>query len=220
MNLQSIKSLRLSKWDWLGWGVAVCVAGMFVTSGFQAPAEKMAIVDIVKVAEESNLGKTKQTSFAKQKSSREALIEFMDKNRVIAPDQLGKLRELSLKETQTDAEKAELEKLKGDIQAKGKRLTDLQTKASLTPEDKQILDDYARQSQNTEAAVNRWFQDFAGEMQALYNQQRQQVLEAARLAAKSVGKAQGFSLVFDANAAPYGANDLTDATLQAINKAP
>lgn len=209
-----------TRWDWAGWLVAGSLASIYLMTGFQGSTDKMAVVDIVKVAEDSNLGKTKQTTFAKQKATREALIEFIDKNRVIAADQIGRLRDLTLKDSPTDAETTELTKLKSDIQAKGKRLSDLQSKPNLTPEERQILDDYSHQSQMTENYVNRWFQEFAAEMQGNYNTQRQAVLDAARATAKTVAKAQACTLVFDSNAAPFGAIDITDATLQAINKSP
>jgi Skp family chaperone for outer membrane proteins len=211
--------LRFGKWDWLGWSIALALTSLAVAGGFQGPTEKIAVVDIVKVAEGSNLGKARQDLFAKQKKARETLVQFIDK-KVISPEQLGRIRQLSLKDTLTPAETTELAKLKDDVTATTKRYSDLQGKPNLTPEEKLALQDYSRFAQNTDTAVNQWFQEFAGEMQAMYNQQRESVLDAARVAAKQVGKSQGFSIVFDANAAPYGVNDITDATLQAINKSP
>jgi Skp family chaperone for outer membrane proteins len=63
----------------------------------------------------------------------------------------------------------------------------------------------------------RWYQEFTGDLQEWSDKHHLDNLNKARDAVASVAKAQGYTLVFDKSVAPYGANDLTDAALQAMN---
>ena len=68
-----------------------------------------------------------------------------------------------------------------------------------------------------ENQAQRWLREFTQELQAWADKQKLSSLDRARAALTEVGKAQGFTVIFEVGVAPYGANDLTDAALKAMN---
>ncbi|MBN9502980.1 MAG: hypothetical protein BGO01_21265 [Armatimonadetes bacterium 55-13] len=207
----------MNKFSKLGWIVAAALGGIWLASGFQDSANKIAVVDISDVVEKSNYGKTNQDTFAKMKKAREDLLQFIDDYRVLNAEQAQDLKDLSLKDNPTAEDKAKVDRIKADVIASNKKWNELSTKATLTPEDRTLLDDYARRGQNMEAVARRWFNDFTNEMQAWADKQKADSISKARVAIQKVAKAQGYTIVFEVGIAPYGANDLTDASLQAMN---
>src|ERR1035438_4424080 len=86
----------------------------------------------------------KEAEFQAQVALRQNLLKFIDGNRVISAEQWPKLRDLSLKDKPTDAEKAELQALKDAISARTKKLADLQVKANKTADDITIMEALTR----------------------------------------------------------------------------
>ena len=68
-----------------------------------------------------------------------------------------------------------------------------------------------------ELLARRWFTDFTNEMQGWADKQKASSIEKARGAIQTVAKAQGYTVVFEVGIAPYGANDITQPSLQAMN---
>ncbi|MCB8933701.1 MAG: OmpH family outer membrane protein [Fimbriimonadaceae bacterium] len=200
-----------------GWLAAALIAGAAIGVGFQGSAEKSAVVDVQKVVEQSDYGKQNQVTFNEMKAGREGLLEFIDTYRVLTTEQAQKIRDLSLKVGATAPEKAELERVKADVIAADKKSKELSQKPNLTPEERTLIEEYARRSQAMEATAQRWFREFTNELQTWADQQKLTSVEKARAAIQEVGKAGGYSIVFEAGVAPYGANDLTDAALKAMN---
>lgn len=205
------------RFDQLGWVLAAALTGVMFSSGFDGPADKTGVVDIAKVVEQSNYGKGNQEAFQRMKQAREGLLEFIDQNRVLTTDQAQRLRDLSVKENATDAEKAEIERIKADVVAAAKRSQELAGKATLTAEERTLIDDYSRRSQTMNNVAQRWFQEFSSEVQQWADKRKSDSVQKARTAIQEVAKAQGYTLVFEVGIAPFGANDLTDAALQAMN---
>lgn len=201
----------------MGWVLAAGLAGVMASSGFQGPNDKSGVVDIAKVVEQSNYGKANQTAFQTMKSAREGLLEFIDQNRVLTNEQAQRLRDIAVKENPTDAEKAEAERIKAEVVASAKRSQELSGKGTLTPEERNLMDEYARRSQTMQNVAQRWFQEFTGDMQEWADKRKMDSVQKAREAIQSVAKAQGYTIIFEVGVAPYGANDLTDAALQAMN---
>jgi Skp family chaperone for outer membrane proteins len=204
----------------VGWALAAAMAGVLLASGFQDSTSKTGVVDIAKVVETSNYGKSNRATFDTMKLKREELLKFLDENRAISGEQAQRLRDLMLKPNPNDAEKAETERIKAEAVASTKRATELNAKQNLTPEDRTLMQDYANRARSIDELTQRWFREFTSEMQKWADDQRVESLGKARTAIQEVAKAQGYTIVFEVGIAPFGSNDLTDASLQAMNAKP
>ncbi len=201
----------------LGWVAAAALGILMVAGGFQSPSDKVAVVDIPQLVDQSDFGKGNQQTRQAMKAAREQILEFIDTNRVLTLEQAQKIKDLSLKTAPTPEEKAQLETVKAEVNVANKKWQELSTRASLTPEERTMIEEYARRSQTMTEVEKRWFQEFSTEMETWDNKQNVAGLEKARTAISAAAKAQGFGLVFEVSVAPYGANDLTAAALQAMN---
>ena len=204
-----------------GWLAAAVMAGAMLGLGFQGSTEKTAVVDVQKVVELSEFGKANQITFNDMKGGREAVLEFIDTYRVLTADQAQKIRDLSLKVGILAPEKAELDRIKADVIAADKKSKELSQKTNLTPEERTLMEDYARRSQAIAIVavllIVGGFREFTTEMQTWADKQKLASVDKARLAIQEVGKAGAYSIVFEIGVAPYGANDITDAALKAMN---
>lgn len=200
-----------------GWAIAALLLGVFAAVGFQDASNKIGIVDISKVVEMSDFGKANQASFNQMKTAREGVLEFIDTYRVLTVEQATRFRDLSIKPTPTAEEKAELERIKADVMAADKKNKELSVKANLTPEDRALIEEYSKRANNMEMTAGRWLREFTNELQGWADKQKLTSLDRARAAVQEVAKAQGFTVVFEVGVAPYGANDITDAALKAMN---
>ncbi|MGV3614102.1 MAG: OmpH family outer membrane protein [Fimbriimonas sp.] len=209
--------MNQSRFLQLGWVLFATVTGISLAGGFQDKADKIGVVDITKVVEQSSFGKENQESFAKMKKSREDLLEFIDTYRVLTNEQAQKLKDLSLKATRTGPEDAELTSLKADVVARYQKMNQLSTKTSLTTEERALVEEYARQSQTMNDVAQRWFREFTADMGDWADKQKMESISRARTAIQEVAKQQGYTVVFELGVAPYGANDMSDAALQAMN---
>ncbi len=209
--------MKNTKFLKLGWIAAAALLGILMASAFQATTEKFGVVDISKVVEDSDYGKANQEKFKNLKAAREGILEFVDNYRVLTNEQAQRIYDLSLKETQTAEEKAELDRVKADVIAASKKSLELQSKPSISPEDRTLMEEYSKRSQTMEMVAQRWYKGFTTEMQSWADKQKLASVEKARVAIQEVAKAQGYSIVFEVGIAPYGANDITDASLKAMN---
>jgi Skp family chaperone for outer membrane proteins len=211
--------MKGDKLSQIGWVAAAVLGVVGLTSGFQDTSNKLAVVDIAKVVEQSNHGKANQTLFAAMKKNREDLLQFIDDNRVLTVEQANELKTLWTKDAPTPADKTRMDSIKAEVVASNKKWTELGTKANLTPEDRTLLDEYAKRGQNMEITARKWYGDFTSEMQGWADKQKVASIEKARTAIQSVAKQQGYTIVFEIGIAPYGANDLTAPALAAMNAA-
>lgn len=200
-----------------GWVLFATVTGISLAGGFQDKTDKIGVVDITKVVEQSDFGKQNQEQFAKMKSAREGLLEFVDTNRVLSNEQAQDLKTLTLKTTRTKEEDAKMETIKAEVIARNKRMNELATKTQLTNEERTLIEEYARQSQTMNDVAQRWFREFTAEMGDWADKQKIESINRARVAIQDVAKQQGYTVVFELGVAPYGANDVSAAALQAMN---
>lgn len=206
--------------DYSGWLVATLLAGVWLGSGFKQASSDFATIDLGQASEKSKAGISATAMVKAQEQRRSDLLKFLDSNRVASADQLQTLVTLSTEDNPSDADKAKINSTMADVTAASKRLDDLRKQATLTPEDRTALDDYAAKSQNTTSALSGIYQQFTQDVQALSDKQKLAVLDKARAAAKKVAGDQKLSVVFDVSAAPYGAKDITDATVQQMDATP
>lgn len=209
--------MQLNNFRSLGWACAALLGGFIVVSGFQDANQKIGVVDLATVVEQSNFGKQNQTAFTQMKSSREGVLEFVDTYRVLTAEQATRFKDLSIKASITEAEKAELERIKADVIAADKKSKELNTKQNLTPEERTLMQEYANRSQGLELTAQRWYREFTTELQQWTEKQKIDSITKARDAVREVARTQGYSVVFESSVAPYGANDLSDAALKAMN---
>ncbi len=201
----------------MGWVVAAALGGVMLFSGFQDNSSKIGVVNIATVFNDSDFGKKRKQEGEALKSAREGLLEFIDTYRVLTLEQATKLRELSLKANPTASETAELARIKADVQAADKKAKELSIKQNLTPEERNLLQEYTDRSQKMVDLAQRWLREFSMELEKWDSDNRTAGLDKTRAAIQQVSKQQGFSVVFDASIAPYAANDVTDAALKAMN---
>lgn len=204
----------------LGSALALLLLGILIAGGFQAPAEKNGVVDINSLIEGSNFGKGVRDTVERMRSGREDVLSFLDTNRVLTIEQATRLRDLTLKPDRTAPETAELETLKASIVATNKKWSEMATKSNLTPEERTLLQDYAERAQKISDLGKQWVQAFTNDIDAYIEKQKAESAVRARDAITTTAKAQGFTMVYDRAFAPYGANDLTDAALAAMNAKP
>lgn len=206
------------KFGQAGWIVAAGLAGMMFASGFQGGTTKEGVVDIVKLGQESKVGLRNSEALRTAFLARNGLMEFAATQLVLTSEQATKLRTLSLKEPITEAEKTELEKLKEDIKASAKNFNDLNQKQNPTDADRAMLQDYNNRVQTIRRLLEAWNTEFTEELNRLEGTLRQQTIQTAKEVVKDLGKKQGYTIIFESQVAPYGANDLTDAALKALNE--
>jgi Skp family chaperone for outer membrane proteins len=202
----------------IGWILAAGLLGAILAAGFQGASDKIGTVDLNRLMTTSDLGKASQARLTKMQADRVGILTFMHDNRVLTADQATQFRDLTLKDSLTTQESAELDRIKAEIVVDSKRDAELESKKSeLTPEETALLNNFAERSQTTAQLIKQWQDDFLKEMDDTAASTRAQLLDKARSSVQSVAKTQGFSVVFEAQVAPYSANDLTDSALQTMN---
>ena len=210
-------SLRIYQF---GSALAVLLLGVLFGGGFQTPAEKNGVVDINALVDGSNYGKGVRDSVEKMRSSREDVLGFIDANRVLTIEQATRLRDLTLKSNRTAPESAELDTLKATVVSTNKKWNELAIKPNLTPEEVTMQREFADRAQKMGDLGNQWVRAFTNDIDAYIEKQKTEANTRARDAITATAKAQGFTMVYDRSFAPYGANDLTDAALAAMNGKP
>lgn len=204
----------------LGWPIAGLLAVGIATTGFRDPASKVGIVDVQKALRECDATKKATDKLQTAFKARQDLIEYVNTYPVMTVAQATRLKDLTLKPAPTAAETAELNTLKGTIKDLDSKLRALQLKANPTPADKQQLDDFGKRAQDLGGLIQQWRQAFNDELNQMQDEAQQANQASALAAISEVGKAQGFTLVFVRDVAPYGTNDVTADVLKSMNKKP
>ncbi|MBI1756730.1 MAG: OmpH family outer membrane protein [Fimbriimonas ginsengisoli] len=201
----------------LGWVAAAGLAAFVCTAARHAPGGKCGVIDIARVFKDCDFSKIQSEKLRAVGESRSELLAFMENYRVLSADQASKLRALYMKSPQADADRAELDRLKKEIQEADQAFKSLQTKPSPTPEEVAKLQELNTRSQLTASLGDRWAKEFNDEVQNLNETLRNETLSRLREAVRDVGKKKGYNLLFTREASPYGANDVTDDALKAMN---
>ena len=201
----------------LGWIVAVGLGATLIAGGFQNQTNKVGVVDLQTVFQSSDVFQQKQADLRAMEDSRRNLLDFIKNNQTITADQAQKLKTLSLKTDLTGAEKAQLDKLKTDVQASEQAFTTLQTKQNPTSDDNAKLIALNAQRQQTATLFDSWQKEFADDLKNQRDKFQQDVLDRVTGALQDYAKKQGYTLVFANDVAPFGANDVTADTLKVMN---
>jgi Skp family chaperone for outer membrane proteins len=202
----------------LGWVAAAALAGGMIGMGFRAPGDKTGIVDVGKVFKDSDLAKKQTETLRAQVFARRSVMEFVGNNRNMKKDDADKLHDLMIKDPQSGADKAEIDRIENDAKASELKARDLQTLPKPTEADLAQLNDFTKRKDATGQLLEKWQKDFQDEIQQKETKMNDDTLEKVREAIQQVGKDQGFSIVFANNIAPYCPNDLTTDASTRMNK--
>lgn len=197
--------------------VAAGLLGVMLGSGFQSPTLKLGVVDLNSVIDKSEDGKTSQKQFQSMKKSREGILEFIDQYRILTPEQAIRFRDLSLKTEPTKPEEAELERIKAEVIAASKKSQELAIKPNLTPEERTLVEEYSRRSMNMNDLSSRWLREFTDEVQKYVADKKEENYVKARAAVNEVATKETYTMIFEGTVALFGANDITEQTLVAMN---
>lgn len=207
-----------SKWSGsLGWVVAAGLGVMMMGSGFQAAQEKTGVVDLNKVIQDSDLGKSNTQRLNGALKVRRDLIDWLTTYNIATGEQAEEYRRLMTKEPQTEADRTAMKKINDDVAASDKRKQDLLTKATLTDADRTLLADFQQRMRINEDRARAWENEFSGQLNQLREDLQSQTINMAKASLAEVAKTQGFTTVLESTVAPYGANDLTDRTITSLN---
>lgn len=205
------------KFQNLGWIIAVGLGATLLAGGFKDQTSKVGVVDLQTVFQSSDVFQQKQADLRAAETQRRDLLDFIKNNQTITADQAQKLKTLSLKTDLTGAEKAQLDKLKADIQASEQAFNTLQTKQNPTADDNAKLIALNNQRQQTATLFDSWQKEFAQDLKDQRDKFQQDVLDRVTGALQDYAKKQGYTLVFANDVAPFGANDVTAETLKVMN---
>ncbi len=204
-----------------GWVVGIALFAMIAAVGFQANAPKFGSIDMNRLIQESKMGQRNTTRLTNAFKNRQAVLAYIEDNAILNMQQATRLRELGTKETLTEAEKQEQEKVKGEVAAAVKQYNELNGKANLTPQETNILTDYNQRIELMRSVLQQFGNEFQSEIQDLQTQVRDEERTKAREALNEVSKKQGYTVVFESQVAPFSANDVTDEAIKALDaKAP
>jgi Skp family chaperone for outer membrane proteins len=206
--------MNISKY---GWVVAGALGIVFFAGGFQGKADKVGIVDMAKVFSDSDYAKAQTDTLRTLNTSRMDILQFLRTYPVFTPEQASRFKEISMKPMPSAPEKAELEKIKQDVINANKRFNELSTKPNPTPEEVNQLKEFVGRAQAMANTMDRWAHEFQDEVEGVQDKLRGETLDRVKAAVKEVGQKQGYTYVIVQDAAPYGANDITDEAKKAMN---
>ena len=204
--------------SYAGWLISALLAGVMLGSGFQDTKEKFGMVDLRQVILSSKISKETQTKVEAARSARLAVLNFILQQRVITVSQAGRLRELELKDTKTDAEKTELDSLKSSVIAAAKEYDRLSQLTNPTEAERQQLMEYTKLYQAAPDVVASFQSDFETDFGKLAQDAQDDAIARAATAAKTVAKAKGYTIVFSSSAVVYAANDITADAIKEAEK--
>lgn len=205
------------KFERLGWVVAAALCGAMVGMGFQGNVQKTGTVDLEKVFNESGYAKKQTEGLRNMGQARVSVVEFVKTYRTIKGDDAVQFRDLSLKETPTASDKAELERIRNQAQKDEQTYRELSTKEKPTPAEVTQIEEFNRRKEGSGQLLEKWNSDFTTELQSKQENLRAETLQKVKDAVSQVAKDQGYSMVFVQNIAPYSANDLTADALKVMN---
>jgi Skp family chaperone for outer membrane proteins len=203
----------------LGWAVAAALACALFISGFAQEQPKEGVVNLGLAIKDSKLGLSNTDRLRNAIQSRDGLLQYIQTEQIVTPNQANELKELELKEGADDADKARVEVIKGEITAAVKEFTDLSTKGNLTAEEQAKVTAYSGSIEAMRALLPGWQQEFQSDLNALQTAVRQEESDAVKAALEKVAKDEGYTLVHDSTVVPFCVNDLTEKTKKALDDA-
>lgn len=204
----------------LGWMAAALMAGVLLSTGFQTQTLKVGVVDVSKILETSNPSSSANKQLEVMKKSREDLLEFISQYLAVATEgQINKLKEYAIKEAPlTDAEKKDEAAIKTAIMNEDLRYKNLAQKAQPTAEETKQLNEFGLRDRTNKKTLDAMLMEFRKAFDDATAKQSEAVITKAKSSLEEIAKAGGYTVILDRRTAPWGANDVTDDTLKAMNK--
>lgn len=202
----------------MGWIAAAALIAVAAATGFQGSQTKIGVVDATRVFNESEFAKTQVDTLKQLAQARQDMLQFLDQYRTFTTEDANRFHDLSMKAPMSAADKAEIDKIKNAVIAADKRLKELQTKSNLSPAETNELNELSRRVQTTADLGTRWSREAQDEFEGKKNDLQKAGLDKVKDAIKQAASAEGYTIVFISDVAPYGANDLTASALKVMNK--
>lgn len=206
--------MNIKNFGWIG---VAAIGGMMLASGFQGNTQKIGVVDVAKIFQESDYTKARGETLRKAGTDRADILQFLRTYPIVTSEQAVRFKELKLKAAPTANEKAEITKIQTDAQASDKKLKQLQQNSSPSDADIAQLQDYTNRRQTIGKLEQQWAREFDNDVREMQSKMREEVIGVINVAVSDIAKKQGYSVVFAKDMAPYAANDLTQETLTAVN---
>ncbi|GMV36360.1 MAG: hypothetical protein AMXMBFR61_08680 [Fimbriimonadales bacterium] len=201
-------------------GALIAVAFMSVVA-FQGAAPKNGSIDLDRVVRESKIGKEAEAQFNRDTRLRNELLQHFDAFRCYDENQRKEVRDLWLAPTRTAEQEQRLDLLKTQGQAMQKELADLQMKAEKdrTKEESDRLRELTRRAIDMDRNYLPLLNDeLRTELQNWRQKSLTDIINKVKAAVQKIGREQGFSVIFDAQYAPYTPTDISDLVLKEIDK--
>jgi Skp family chaperone for outer membrane proteins len=213
----------MNKTYWTGFlsGTSVLAIGMVALlagSGFQGANQKIGVIDSNSVMQAIALAKSMVEDEKNLKTDRETVMAFLQKYPVIKKEDAEKFKTLSIKPKKTDAEKADLEKVKNVAQDAVKKFKEIELKSSPSTDELKQLDEFRNRKNEMDEYLQSLYKEFQAELAGIHDKNQGVVYDAFKSGINEVGKKQAYTLVLDKNIAPFGANDITEEVSKASAK--
>ena len=200
----------------------VATVGLAGLTGFQGASQKVGMVDYSRAANDSEAGKKVANEVRGAFEARRGVLEFFKTYPTVDASSAKRFQELSLKAAPTDAERAELDRLKASIVAEEQKSRALTAKANPTQDDLKLVESYQTRAS---AATRNLLNNLAQELRQRHAQKadrRQRAKDALRPGEQGrsprSGARRATRVIFDSKSAPYAANDVTPQLQSALNK--
>jgi Skp family chaperone for outer membrane proteins len=205
------------KFQNLGWVLAAGLGATMLAGGFQTQTTKVGVVNVQTVFQSSDLFLQRQDDLKAMQRARADLLDYIHTYPTVTTEQANRLKTLSIKTDLTPAEKAELTKLRNDVQTTAQAFNTLQQKPSPTPDEVAKLNAFNDQARKTDDLLQDWKQQFGAELTDQQDKYQVEVLDKVAASVQDYAKKQGYTLIFANNMAPFGTNDVTAETLKVMN---
>lgn len=212
-----MKMTSMRSFSALGWVVAAALGATLFGTGFQPAQEKTGVIDLNRVIQDSEIGKRNTANLNQALKVRRDLIDWITTYNIATGEQAEEYRRLMLKQNPTETDRQAMKKIQDDVVASDKRKSDLLTKTSLTDADRTLLADFQQRMRVNDERSANWEKEFSMQLNQLRDDLQNQTITESKSALQQVAKSQGFTTVLESTVAPYGANDLTDATIKSLN---
>jgi Skp family chaperone for outer membrane proteins len=193
---------------------------LFALLGFQQGQERTGTVNISQLIQKSSLGQKNTQRLESAFRRRQNFLAFLEQNPLMERAQVDQLKSLELKETLTTAETEELTRLKAAAAAALREFNELNMKTAPTDADRQKLDIYNERSRAMAGVIEGIANEFNQDVQKLRDEVRQNETSSSQKAIQEAAKRAGVTIVFNAEVAPYAANDLTEEAVKIMNATP
>ena len=196
------------------------IAAIGFTMGFQQGQEKVATVDFARVIQESTAGVKAGTALQGRAASMEGLVKYFEANDVMTPEQATRIKDLSLLEKPSDADKRQLDQLQADVKASMTAWNALIEKKSPTQDELNTLSKMNKQRNDMSDFITKLKEDLRKSFAKYQNDKNTEVFTAAKAAVKATAVKKGFTMVLDQTAVVFSvnetANDITADSIKAV----